>query len=266
MSAADHPVVFIHGLWIHSTAWRSWQEFFEAAEYTTHAPGWPGDQDTVELARANPASVANRGIDDVVASYTAFIDALPAKPIVIGHSFGGMIAQKLLAQGKAAAAVAIDAAQIKGVYRLPLSALRATWPVFKNPFNRRRSVMLTAKQFRYSFGNTVSDEESNSLWERWVVPSPVRPLFEAAAANMSRHSPAKVDTDNADRGPLLLIAGGDDHTVPEVITKSTRKLYRNSPAITDYLRFSNRGHSLTVDTGWKEVAEESRRWLEGQGL
>jgi hypothetical protein len=126
--------------------------------------------------------------------------------------------------------------------------------------------MLTAKQFRYSFGNTVSDEESNSLWERWVVPSPVRPLFEAATANMKRRSPAKVDTDNADRGPLLLIAGGDDHTVPEVITNSTWKVYRDSPAVTDFLKFSNRGHSLTIDTGWKEVAEESRRWLEGQGL
>lgn len=266
MTATDHPVVFIHGLWIHSTGWQPWQEYFEDGGYTTYAPGWPGDVGTVELARADSSRVANRGIDDVVSHYAAIVDELPASAILVGHSFGGLIAQKLLGQGKAAAAVAIDAAQIKGVYRLPLSALRATWPVFKNPFNRRRSVMLTAKQFRYSFGNTVSDEESYSLWERWVVPSPVRPLFEAAMANLSRHSPAKVDTANPDRGPLLLIAGGEDHTVPEVITKSTRKLYRKSPAITDYLRFANRGHSLTIDSGWKEVAEGSRRWLEGQGL
>ena len=266
MATKTHPIVFIHGLWLHPTSWRDWEDFFSAAGYTTRAPGWPGDQDTVELARANPDSVADRGIDDVVEHYRAVIEDLPASPILIGHSFGGMIAEKLLGMDLAAGAVAIDAAQIKGVLRLPLSSLRATLPVFKNPANKHKSVMLTAEQFRYSFGNALSEEESNELHERWVVPSPARPLFEAAAANVSPHSPAKVDTDNPDRGPLLLVAGGQDHTVPEAITKSTLKQYADSPAVTELLEFDDRGHSLTIDGGWKDVAEASLRWLEGQGL
>jgi pimeloyl-ACP methyl ester carboxylesterase len=266
MATKQHPIVFIHGLWLHPTSWGDWQDFFSAAGYATHAPGWPGDLDTVELSRANPESVADQGIDDVVAHYRSIIDALPTSPILIGHSFGGMIAEKLLGQGEAAGAVAIDAAQIKGVLRLPLSSLRATLPVFKNPANKHKSVMLTPEQFRYSFGNALSDEESDALHERWVVPSPARPLFEAAAANVSPHSPAKVDTDNADRGPLLLIAGGQDHTVPEAITKSTLKLYADSPAVTELLEFDDRGHSLTIDAGWKDVADASLRWLESQGL
>ena len=146
-------------------------------------PGWPGDQDTVELARANPDSVANKGIDDVTDHYASIIDALPAPPILIGHSFGGMIAEKLLGMNKGAAAIGIDAAQIKGVLRLPLSALHATLPVFKNPANKHKAVSLTAEQFRFSFGNAITEEESNQLYEKWAVPSPGRPLFEAAAAS-----------------------------------------------------------------------------------
>jgi pimeloyl-ACP methyl ester carboxylesterase len=266
MAPKANPIVFIHGLWLHATSWRDWQAFFEDAGYTTHAPGWPREQDTVELARDDPDAVADKGIDDVVAHYRSIIDALSARPILIGHSFGGMFAEKLLGQREGVAAVAIDAAQIKGVLRLPLSSLRATLPVFKNPANKHRSVMSTAEQFRYGFGNTLSDDESNALHDRWVIPSPARPLFEAAAANVSPHSPAKVDTDNPDRGPLLLIAGGQDHTVPEAITKSTLKQYADSPAVTELLEFPDRGHSLVIDAGWKEVAEASLRWLEGQGL
>jgi pimeloyl-ACP methyl ester carboxylesterase len=262
----SNPVVFIHGLWLHPTSWGPWQEFFEQAGYATSAPGWPGDQATPELARANPESVADKGIDAVVEHHAEIIAALPAPPILVGHSFGGMIAEKLLGQGRAAAAVAIDAAQIKGVLRLPLSSLRATLPVFKNPANKSRSVMLPAEQFRYSFGNALSDEESQELYDRWVVPSPGRPLFEAAAANVSPNSPAAVDTDNPDRGPLLLIAGGQDHTVPEAITKSTLKQYKGSPAVTELLEFPDRGHSLVVDGGWREVAEASLAWIEKQGL
>ena len=177
-----------------------------------------------------------------------------------------MIAEKLLGQGLAAAAVAIDAAQIKGVLRLPISSLRSTLPVFKNPANKHRSVMLTAEQFRYSFGNALSEDESNDLYERWAIPAPARPLFESAAANFSPHSPAAVDTDNPDRGPPLFIAGGQDHTVPEAITKSTLKQYKDSPAVTELKEFPERGHSLTIDTGWKEVAQASLTWLETEGL
>ena len=181
MAQKANPVVFIHGLWLHATSWESWQDFFSEAGYDTVAPGWPGDQDTVELARANPDSVANKGIDDVTDHYAAIIESLPSPPILIGHSFGGMIAEKLLGMNKGVAAVGIDAAQIKGVLRLPLSALHSTLPVFKNPANKHKSVSLTADQFRFSFGNAISEEESNQLYEKWAVPSPGRPLFEAAA-------------------------------------------------------------------------------------
>jgi pimeloyl-ACP methyl ester carboxylesterase len=266
MPGKPHPVVFIHGLWLHKNSWRPWESIFEQSGYRVLSPGWPGDQETVELARANPDSVADKGIDDIVECFASVIADLDASPVLIGHSFGGMIAEKLLGQNRATAAIAIDAAQIKGVLPVPLSSLRATLPVFKNPANRHRSVMLTAEQFRYGFGNTLTEGESAGLYEKWVVPAPGRPLFEAAAANFSLHSPAKVDTQNPARGPLLLIMGGQDHTVPEAITKSTLKQYRYSPADTELLEFADRGHSLTIDAGWGDVARACLSWLDEKGL
>ena len=260
------PVLFIHGLWLHATSWDPWAEPFRAAGYDTQAPGWPGDADTVAASRENPEAIGDHGIDDVVAHFAAIIDTLPSAPILVGHSFGGMIAQKLLGQDKAVAAVAIDAAQIKGVLPVPLSALRATLPVFKNPANKHRAVSLTAEQFRFAFGNAVSEEESNQLFERWTIPAPGRPLFEAAGANFNPHSPAKVDTDNQNRGPLLLIASGKDHTVPESITRATLKQYRHSSAVTDFKEFPDRGHSLVIDSGWSEIAQTCLTWLKEQQL
>jgi pimeloyl-ACP methyl ester carboxylesterase len=266
MTETKRTVVFIHGLWLHATSWTPWVELFESAGYTCLAPGWPGVPDSVQEARANPDSIADQGIDDVVAHYTSIFDSLPEPPVLVGHSFGGMIAEKLLGMDRAQGAVAIDAAQIKGVLPLPLSALRATLPVFKNPANKHRAVTLTAEQFRYSFGNAVSEEESLQIFDQWALPAPGRPLFEAATANFSLHSPAAVDTRNEARGPLLLVMGGQDHTVPEAITKSTLKQYRHSDAVTDLIEFEDRGHSLTVDHGWREVADASLSWLDKQGL
>ncbi len=267
MARKANPVLFIHGLWLHASSWAPWEERFGEAGYDTSAPGWPGDQDTVALARANPESGANVGIDDITYHYAQIIDTLPAPPIVIGHSFGGMIAEKLLGgDQRVVAAIGIEAAQIKGVLRLPLSSLHATLPVFKNPANKHKSVALTVEQFRSSFGNAISAEESDELYERWAIPSPGRPLFEAAEASLTPHSPDQVDTENPDRGPLLLTMGGQDRTVPEAITKSTLKQYKDSPATTDLVEFEDRGHSLTIDRGWGEVADRCLSWLDAQGL
>jgi pimeloyl-ACP methyl ester carboxylesterase len=260
------PVVFIHGLWLHASSWGPWLDLFAEAGYAPVAPGWPGDSETVELSRAHPDSIAGYGIEEVTTHYAAIIEQLPARPVIIGHSFGGMIAEKLLGEDLGAAAIGIDAAQIKGVLPLPLSALRSTLPVFKNPANAGRAVSLTAEQFRFGFGNAVSPEESDALYERWAIPAPGKPLFQAAAANFSLHSPAKVDTGNSERGPLLLIMGGRDHTVPEAITKSTLKQYRGSDAVTELAEFPDRGHSLTIDGGWRAVADECLSWLGKQGF
>lgn len=266
MSASKRPVVFIHGLWLHATSWSAWVECFSQAGYESTAPGWPHEPATVADARAHPDAVAGIGIDDVTNHYASMIEDLPQAPIIIGHSFGGLIAEKLLGQGRAAAAVAIDPAQIKGVLPLPLAQLRAGLPALGNPANRGRAVSLTAREFRFGFGNAVTEEESDALYEQWTIPSPAKPLFQAAAANFSLHSEAAVDTGNNTRGPLLLISGLEDHTVPDVVTRSTLKQYRNSTAVTELRQFEGRGHSLTIDSGWKDIAEAVLGWLREQGL
>jgi len=260
------PVVFIHGLWIHSDAWQHWVELYRSAGYDPMAPGWPGDSSDVEQTRNNGAALANKGIDDITRHYAKVIDGLPGQPIVIGHSFGGLIAQKLLGQGRATAAVAIDPGQIKGVRPLPFAQIRSGLPVLSKPGNKTKAVSLTKKQFRYGFGNTLTESESTELFDRWTIPGPGRPLFEASAANFKKTSPAAVDTRRDDRGPLLIIAGGRDHTVPAVVAKAAYELYAGSGATTDFHEFPDRGHSLVLDHGWREVADVTLDWLHRQGL
>jgi non-heme chloroperoxidase len=261
MTQPGRPAVFVHGLWLHASSWGPWLELFQEAGYAPTAPGWPGESDTVEETRRDPSRVAGKGLDEVVDHYARIIRGLEAPPVVIGHSFGGLIAQRLLGQDLAAAGVAIDPAPIQGVLYLPPSALRVASIALRKPANRREAVSLTAEQFRYGFGNVLPAQESADLYDKWTIPSPGKPLFEDALANFTPKSPAKVNTRNKTRGPLLITAGGQDHTVPAAVSMATRRAYHRSPAITDLREFPDRGHSLTIDHGWREVAQTVLDWL-----
>ena len=260
------PVVFIHGLWIHAVSWQPWQDLFDKEGYRTLAPGWPGDGETVAATRAQPERIAGVGVDAVTDSYAEIIDGLEEPPIVIGHSFGGLIAQKLLDRDLAAAAVCISPAPIKGVRAVPFSLLRSSFPVLKNPGNRHRSVSLTPRQFAYSFGNAIPPEESAELHRELTIPCPGRPLFEVSTANFRRSSPSAVDTRRGDRGPLLLIANGKDHTVPAVVVRGAHRLYARGGSPADLRTYDDRGHSAPFDHGWRELADDTLAWLEEQGL
>ena len=262
---AKRKVVFIHGLWVHASSWEPWMQFFNQNGYETLNPGWPGDSPTVPESRANPQTIANRGVVEIADSYAKVISSHSEPPIVIGHSFGGLIAQILLGRGIAAAAVAIDPAPIKGVWQLPISALRASFPVLGNPFNLKKAVSLTFNQFRYGFANAVPEQEARELYDKWTIPAPARPLFQAAFATLNPNSETKVNTANTTRGPLLITGGEKDHIAPAVLGKASVKKYSKA-VITDFNLFEGRGHSLIVDHGWREVAEYSLAWLNKNGF
>lgn len=256
-----NTIVFIHGMWMHSVTWEPWMRFFSENGYKTMNPPWPGESDAVSASRENPEAAANYGVKSIADSYADKIASLNEPPILIGHSFGGLLAQILLGRGIAAAAVAIDPAPMKGVWQLPVSALRASFPVLGNPLNLTKSVSLTYSQFRYAFANMLSEQETKELYEQYNIPSPGRPLFQAAAATLNPNSETSVNTSNAKRGPLLIVSGGNDNAVPPVWAKAAFSKYGASPAITEFKSFEDRGHSLTIDHGWKEVAEYCLSWL-----
>jgi non-heme chloroperoxidase len=256
------PAVFIHGLWIHSAAWEPWIAIYRRAGYEPVVAGWPGDADTAEATRRDPTQVAGYGLAEITEHYTKLIADLPERPIVVGHSFGGLVAQLLLARGVATHAVAIDPGPIKGVTKVPLAQIRTAIPVLRKKSNRFGAKSLSERQFRYGFGNAISAEESRNLYHRFAIPGPGRPLFEVTSAKKDPDSPAAVDT-SANRGPLLIIGGGKDHTVPEVVARQAYELYAESPAVTDYHAFPDRGHSLVFDSGWREVADYTVSWLAG---
>lgn len=249
------PVVFLHGLFLLPSSWDRWATVFEEAGYTALTPGWPDDPDTVAEANANPQVLANKTVGQVASHFEHIVRGLEQKPAIIGHSFGGMIAQILAGRGLAFATVAIDPAPFRGVLPLPLSALKSAWPVLGNPANRNRAVPLTYDQFRYAFANAVDESEAKELYETFAVPAGGTPLFQAASANLNPWTEVKVDTDNPDRGPLLIISGEMDHTVPFAVANASFKKQQNNVGVTEFVEMKNRGHALTIDSGWREVAD-----------
>jgi len=250
-----HPVVFVHGLWLLTSSWQHWADAFEAAGYIALTPEWPDDPATVAEANANPGVLANKTIGQVADHFSAVISRLERQPAIVGHSFGGLLAQILAGRGQSAVTVAIAPAPFRGVLPLPLSALRAAWPVLGNPFNRHRAVPLTFEQFRYAFANAVGEDEAQALYLNHAVPAPGAPLFQAAIANVNPWTEAQVDVMNQERGPLLIIAGEKDNTVPWAIANASFRQQLANPGLTEIVRMPHRGHSLTIDQGWREVAD-----------
>ena len=251
------PVVFIHGLWLLPSSWDNWAGFFEDAGYAAVTPSWPDDPETVAEARAHPEVFAGKTLGEVADHTAAVIGGLDKKPAVMGHSTGGLLAQIIADRGLSAVTVAIDPGPFRGVLPLPLSTLRSSSPVLRNPLNRGRAVALTPGQFKYGWANALDDEETERLYETYHVPTPGVALMQMAYANLNPRTEAKLDPKNPDRGPLLIIEGEKDHTVAMAIAKASFKRQRQNPAVTEFETVPNRGHSLTIDSGWREVAEKA---------
>jgi non-heme chloroperoxidase len=251
------PVVFIHGLWLLPSSWQRWAAVFEEAGFTALTPGWPDDPETVQEAKAHPEVFAHKTIGQVADHFADVIGTLKKKPAVLGHSFGGLLTQMIAGRGLSAVSVAIDPAPFRGVLPLPLSALKSASPVLGNPSNRNRAIPLTYDQFRYAFANAVSEDEAKELYETFAVPASGAPLFQAAAANINPWTEAKVDSKNPDRGPLLIISGEKDHTVPWAIANASYKQQKRNVGVTEIVEMPNRGHALVIDSGWREVADKA---------
>ena len=256
------PVVFIHGLWLLPSSWERWAALFEEAGFVALSPGWPDDPEDVAAAKAHPEVFANKTVGQIADHFAHIIAGLQKKPAIIGHSFGGLLVQILAGRGLAEVSVAIDPAPFRGVLPLPFSALKSAWPVLGNPANRNRAVPLTYEQFRYAFANAVSETEAKELYEKFCVPAAGAPLFQAATANFNPWTEVKVDTENPRRGPLLIITGEKDHTVPHAITGATFDLQKKNIHPTQFLEIPNRGHALTIDSGWREVADAAMKFVQ----
>ena len=266
MHQTTKTIVLIHGLWMTPLSWDLFRKFYEAQGYRVFTPAWSRLQGEVEDIRRNPSALAGLGITEVVDHYEKFVRALEEPPILVGHSFGGLIVQILLDRGLGAAGVAIDSATPKGIWKLPFSAIKSVNPVLSNPFNYNRTVTLTFEQFKYAFANTMSETEARSAYEQNAIPGPGRPIFQAALANFNPWAATKVNYRNHHRSPLLLIAGTQDHLVPAVQNRINYQKYAHSNALTDYKEFPYRSHMIVAQEGWQEVAEYALSWAQNNAL
>jgi non-heme chloroperoxidase len=257
------PVVFIHGLWLLPSSWDRWATVFEEAGYVALTPGWPDDPETVVEAHEHPEVFAGKTVGQVADHYEEVIGKLTKKPAVVGHSFGGLLAQIVAGRGRSAVSVALDPAPFRGVLPLPISALKSSRPVLGNPANRNRAVPLTYEQFRFAFANAVSEDEAKELYNTYAVPAAGAPLFQAATANLNPWTEAKVNSKNPARGPLLIVVGEKDNTVPWAIANASyKKQERNKESVTEIIQLPNRGHALTIDSGWREVCDTALAFVQ----
>lgn len=266
-ASGRQPIVFVHGLWLLQDSWDGWKAYVEERGYAALAVDWPGDEPTYDAAHAHPDTLAGTSVPDVADHVQEVIEGLDRKPVVIGHSFGGLLAQIIAGRGLAAGTVAIDPAPSQGVLSLPFSALKASFPVLGNPLNRGRTVTLSFEEFRYGFANAVSEQEARELYRTFHTPAPGRPLFQAATANLNPWAKTKAAKTNADRGPLLVITGEKDHIVPFALANAAyKKQRRNQHHPTEIVEIPGVGHSLVIDSHWREVADASLAFLGRSGL
>jgi pimeloyl-ACP methyl ester carboxylesterase len=254
-ASGNTPVVFIHGLWLLPSSWANWSDFFKQAGHAPLTPDWPDDPATVEEARANPHVFAKKTLKQVADHTVEIIDALDKRPVVMGHSTGGLLAQMLAGRGLPAATVAIDPGVFRGVLPLPASVLKGLGPFLVNPLTRNRAITLTFKQFKYSWANALDEQEARQLYDTFHVAGSGIALAQMGNANLNPWTQSKVNTENLERGPLLIIDGQKDHTVPWAIAHAAYKRQKRNPAVTEIIKVPNRGHSLTIDHGWGEVAQ-----------
>ncbi|MEO1702477.1 MAG: alpha/beta fold hydrolase [Pseudomonadota bacterium] len=263
-ASGRQPVIFVHGLWLLAGSWHAWADKFNEAGYAPVSADWPNDTASVAEARANPKAVAGQSIATILAHLEELVEALDKKPILVGHSMGGLLVQMLAARVGAVATVAISPAPFRGVLPLPLSALRAAFPVLSNPLNSRRAIQLTPSQFRFGFANAVPEAEAASLHAEYHVPAPGRPLFQAGLANMNPWTEARVARRAEKRGPLLIIAAQKDHTVPAIVSRAAYHIQKRNPSVTELVSLEGAGHSLTIDSGWEAVADKALDFVNAQ--
>jgi pimeloyl-ACP methyl ester carboxylesterase len=259
-TARPDTIVLIHGLWMNGLSWEHWAARYQGAGYRVLTPSWPGMEGSVEALRADTSGFDELGIDAIVDHYAAIIEGLEQPPIIMGHSFGGVFTQLLLARGLGFSGVAVDSGPVKGLRKLPFSTLKSGFPILKRPSNRHRAVLLTPEEFHYSFANTLSEADSLAAYERYSVPGPGGVLFEGALANFSHHAATAIDFTEDERAPLLFIAGGEDHVAPPATNRENADRYKKSTAITAFKEFPGRGHFTVGEPGWEDVADYALAW------
>jgi alpha-beta hydrolase superfamily lysophospholipase len=257
------PLMLIHGAWLSSLSWENFADYFRNRGFAVAAPEWPRKQGDVEELRADAEQLEGLGIQEIVDHYEAQIGALDQPPVLIGHSFGGLIVELLLDRGLGRAGVALSPAPPKGILVLPFSSLKAAAPALAHPSRWHRIVPLTLEEFTYGFVNTFSPEEAGAAYERYAVPETGQIFYEAGFANFRMNPPTEVHFKNAERAPLLIVGAEKDNTVPASLSRKQFEKYESSPAQTDYLEFEGRPHLLMAAEGWEEVAAAIDSWLDG---